>query len=200
MKNTVIKILAVVAAIGFSTAQAQYRPGPYVGVGLGASFPAQSEVEADGIDLSLGLRQDTGAAASIFGGVPINDKFAVELESIGRAYSSDIPDFDLGVSMIMVNGVVNLSDMATLKTYVGAGIGLSRLLEDGDRLEDYDGAFAFQFKVGAIKPIARRHGLGLEAVYRGSRPFRADAFQEEVTLNSVDVMFTYRYQSGGWSR
>ena len=188
----------------------------YLGLGLGASvFVAD---ETSGIPIRVFVGEDEfgfpivenrttsidsdaglGGASQLFVGYRINPKLSVEIESAAWLGDSDawVGEY-VGTNLLSVNAVLWGDQTARLIPYAGVGVGYSRFLDDDGVIDFFDGRVAGKAKVGFVAPVARSHGLGVEAnLVAGPRFEGSGTIEQEAS--AIGLTATYRYQFGGFA-
>ena len=163
MKTTLV--LAAVAAGALATpALAQDAGANYVQINLGANVAGQVDVDATlapATTFSGDADLETGALASLAGGLGAGNGFTLEGEVLFFASNIDTAEADalIGTSLsarvesyaLMVNGLYSF-DAGSVSPYVGAGVGYGSSTFKLAGESDDDIGMAWQVKAGVVIP------------------------------------------------
>ena len=179
----------------------------YLGLGIGASYAVADELSglpvAGQPDQSFSIDAGLGGAGAVFLGYRVTPQISVELEAASwvvdtRAYSGEY----VGTNLLSLNAVFWGDQSARFIPYGGLGVGYSRFLDDDGVVGLYSGRVAAKAKAGIVMPVARSHGIGVEASFVTGPNFEekeefGDSVEQE--LSAFGLTANYRYQFGGFA-
>lgn len=141
-------VVAALALAALPALAADQPAGFYVGVGIGAVQPLDSDISGTGI--SADVEYDPGMAAIGNLGYYYGNGFRTELE-LGHSWADvDSPSGDANVLDTMLNGYYDFRSDSKFTPYLGIGVGAARVSFDGiapvgtTSLDDSAWTFAYQ--------------------------------------------------------
>ncbi|KGJ03780.1 Opacity protein [Paracoccus halophilus] len=195
-----------------AVAQAETTPGPYVGLSLAYSVPADQDI--DGVDTPFGrqpggyMSSDPGAGVTFSAGWRFDNRIRVEVEysyrrsdldrgSAGGALRNAATTGHLRQSSIFLNGYYDFAKVEQgpargISPYAGAGIGVTHMNWDNARTSNSDevawhdtsdDATAAQIMVGFAYELPQAPNIVLTAELRHTRLLESITFDGDILVN-----------------
>jgi len=196
----------ITATLSFAvSAHAEPRnPALYLGLGAGANF--MSDANIDGFGIGTEADYDSGLAGAITLGYKREDGFRSEFEVAGRDNDVDqlrnmgSADGKVEALTFMGNILYDFQRFGKIKPYLGGGIGLARVRFDSVRpigagmINDHDTVFAYQGIAGVSFDLTDR--FEVYGDYRYLRTSDLDV-QEAVSGTTVHAEYSNHTVLGG---
>lgn len=198
-----VLFVAAVALVALPAVAAEQSKGFYLGAGVGAVQPLDSDISGTGI--SAEADYDPGFAAMGMAGFHYGNGFRTELE-LGHSWADiDTPSGDTSVLSIMLNGLYDFRNESRFTPYLGLGVGganvnFSDVAPVGTtRLDDDAWTFAYQGIAGVSYAVNNQWDLFADYRYLGtidSELTTASGRDVDAEYSDHRIMIGFRFNFG----